>query len=238
MQDYTRNRGVLRFAGKNPDRTALSGGEMAPLSRKLKTFWANPSASVKAKIRNFVPDLRRTIGRQILRSRGVADALSVFQCNRPSESAALDFGDLWFLYAQARERRPAVILEFGSGASTVVLAQAVFDNTVGHVYSVEGDPRWAQSTTECMPKHLRTLCTVRYCPVRKVPYSNSLWGLTHVNLPAVIPNMVYLDGPEGVGLRRPAIDLLELEIRRFYWSILRDGTVSPRDGCLLNLPSS
>ncbi|HBK78602.1 MAG TPA: hypothetical protein DDZ83_02775, partial [Nitrospinae bacterium] len=38
------------------------------------------------------------------------------------------FGDLWHLYSLIRKRRPELALEFGSGYSTIIMAQAIHEN--------------------------------------------------------------------------------------------------------------
>jgi len=64
-----------------------------------------------------------------------------FIAHRPAHAYAPDFSDLWFLYKIVRRRKPTWILEFGSGCSTVILAQALWDNeresvekSSGHLY--------------------------------------------------------------------------------------------------------
>jgi len=160
-----------------------------------------------------IPKARRVHGRRQLEKHGVVESILEFTSKRPSWAFAPDYGDLWFLYGSVRKRRPALVLEFGSGVSTVTLACALKRNQLGYLYSVDGDEEWAKSTGDSMPTVLRSYHEVRYHEVIRVDFPGQLWGLRHVGLPDLIPNMVYLDGPEGVGERRPAIDLLDMEPR-------------------------
>ena len=52
-----------------------------------------------------------------------------FTTARPPGALAPQGGDLWFLYRLVRERKPQLVFELGSGCSTVILGQALYDNT-------------------------------------------------------------------------------------------------------------
>jgi len=121
------------------------------------------------------------------------------------------YADLWFLYWNVKQRKPQIILEFGSGISTICLAQALVDNGSGLLYSVDDVEKWATSTAACIPPHLKAVCDVRYSPVRKLPFPGTQCALKFIDLPKVIPNLAYLDGPCADGPGRPAIDLLDME---------------------------
>src|SRR5258708_1019485 len=72
--------------------------------------------------------------------------------NRPKSAYAPNYEDLWFLYSLVRQKKPRIILEFGAGCSTVILAQALYDNAresleaVGRLYSVDAVHYWADVT--------------------------------------------------------------------------------------------
>lgn len=63
--------------------------------------------------------------RRALQARGYLD----FLAKRPPDAIPPEPADLWYLYRLVRRTKPRMILEFGSGCSTVLLAQALFDNT-------------------------------------------------------------------------------------------------------------
>jgi hypothetical protein len=182
------------------------------IRRKVRTFRTDPTAAIKAKMKNVVPALLRSHGlRRLSKDTHVLESLKMFQSGRESHAFAPDYGDLWFLYRAVRQRRPKVIFEFGSGNTTVCLAQALFDNGAGNLWSMDGDKAWAESTARCLPAYLKPIAEVRYNEVKKLSYPDTLWAVKHVELPKLIPDFVFLDGPEGVGKGRPAIDLLEME---------------------------
>lgn len=151
-----------------------------------------------------------------LRKRGYLD----FLAHRPSEALPPRFADLWFLYQTVRHRKPRYILEFGSGCSTVILAQALWDNQRksptkkcdGFLYSVEADPYWADVTAKSVPAHLRGLCEVRYSPLLEVEYMKTP-AFQHAEIPNIAPDFVYLDGPCLTRERQVAVDVLNMEGR-------------------------
>jgi hypothetical protein len=121
--------------------------------------------------------------------------------NRPKSAYPPDYVDLWFLYRLVRKRKPRCVLEFGAGCSTVILAQALSDNArqssepVGHLYSVDAVPFWAETTRELMPNHLKDLSTVTASEIVAVD-CNGHRVLRHAQAPDVSPEFIYLDGPD------------------------------------------
>ena len=142
-----------------------------------------------------------------------------FIAHRPAHAYAPDFSDLWFLYKIVRRRKPTWILEFGSGCSTVILAQALWDNeresvekSSRHVISVDADSYWADATSDYLPDHLRAICRVFYSPLLEVECFGTL-AFRHAKVPSVTPDFIYLDGPDLTPERRVAVDVLDIEDR-------------------------
>jgi hypothetical protein len=146
----------------------------------------------------------------------VLDILLNFHAHQPSSAISPEFIDLWFLYRTIRHRKPRIILEFGSGCSTVMMAQALWDNQChspekgGYFYSVDADPYWAEATAKAMPTHLQKVCQVVYSPLLEVEHAGIL-GFRHTNVPDVAPNFLYLDGPVLTPTRKVALDVLDME---------------------------
>lgn len=177
------------------------------LQRKARHFVADPVGT----LRNQPQRLRAAWGRWRLTQAGVMDVVRAFQSLRPAHALVGDPGDWWFLYWQIRRRQPHMLLEFGAGSSTVVQAQALYDNALGgHLVSVDGDEAWARVTRRALPAHLKPLCTVLYRPLADVDL-HGVPGWRHEGLPRVQPNFVYLDGPALTAERQVAVDLLDLE---------------------------
>lgn len=156
--------------------------------------------------------------------------LSLFE-HRPADAKPPVCSDLWFIYRQIRERRPRLVLEFGSGCSTYVYAQALADNAAegapGFLHSLDADSHWGQVTIDSMPAHLREWCEVRITPRVEAEIDGvPVWRFAEV--PDVVPDFIYLDGPALTPERRAAIDVLDLEPR------LSKGAAILVDGRLYN----
>ena len=125
-------------------------------------------------------------------------------------AASPDF--LLLLLLHARRQKPEVIVECSSGTSTVVLARAVQLNEVGHVFSLEHDPLYAEKTRIALEVHgLSAFATVIDAPL--CPHSvgaNSFDWYRTASLPGDI-DMLVIDGPPSTPrslARYPAVPLL------------------------------
>ncbi len=135
---------------------------------------------------------------------------------RPANAYPPVWSDLWFLYRQVRDFKPKVMLEFGGGCSTLIYAQALADNAAdgapGYLYSLDADEVWTGVTARSLPAHLKPFCDVAYTPAMPVEYDDTpAWRFRDV--PDVVPDFVYLDGPALTPDRKVAVDVLDLEAR-------------------------
>ncbi len=133
---------------------------------------------------------------------------------RPPEAKPPVWWDLWMIYRQTRDRKPKTILEFGSGCSTIIFAQALADNAAegapGFLHSLDADAFWGQVTIDSIPENLHAFCSVTLTDrVEDDLDGTPVWRFA--NVPDLIPDMIYLDGPELTPDRRAAIDVLDLE---------------------------
>ncbi len=141
--------------------------------------------------------------------------LSLFDA-RPANAKPPVWSDLWAIYSQVRARKPKVLLEFGSGCSTIIYAQALADNAAGgapgFLHSLDADAHWGQVTIDSMPEHLRQYCDITLTErVEAMLGDVPVWRFARV--PDVVPDMIYLDGPALTPERRAAIDVLDMEDR-------------------------
>lgn len=186
------------------------------LRRKWHTLWAAPLESMHDKSKQMVYGLLAAWGRHQLWRHRVLEGLMEFVAKRPPTAIPPDFADLWFLYRTVRRRQPQVIVEFGSGCSTVVLAQALADNRhAAHLYAVESQAVWASATAQALPGHLCSWCDVEASPLVEAEW-DGVHGFRHAYTPAVRPNLVYLDGPaftieHGTICHLFAVDVLAME---------------------------
>ena len=125
--------------------------------------------AIKKRVGNRLRDGAEIRSRRELEQRGYLD----FAKKRPPDAFPPDAADLWYLYRLVRTHKPLVILEFGSGCSTAVLTQALFDNgaesggRVGHLYSLDTVEYWAGVTETSMPKHLAGFYEIRTAPTAR-----------------------------------------------------------------------
>jgi hypothetical protein len=190
---------------------------VATINRKVDTFRRDPIRAVKAKILSGWYVLRyviRLIPQQYYETRlkrsNVWGTIEKFLSKRPADAFPPVLDDLWFLYSMARQTKPKVILEFGSGISTAVLTQAIVDNGIGHLYSVDANRLWADSTRDCMPAHFSGYYDIVHCPLEEIVYKD-VPTFRHLGIPEVIPDLVYLDGPLLTDRVEIASDILFME---------------------------
>ncbi len=127
------------------------------------------------------------------------------------------FGDLEALYTLIRGCRAKVVMEFGCGYSTLVIAKALEKNkadwdgnvrpykTKTHLFSLSiveanNDGRWLAGTME----NLRTRISVDNirpwsCPVMIGTFRGMVCSY-YTHIPNVLPDFVYLDGPDPMSV--------------------------------------
>jgi hypothetical protein len=106
-----------------------------------------------------------------------------------------EWADLLNIYDLVRRRKPKVVIEFGSGCSTLMFAKALADNGFGHLYSIETSPHFKKCTESYIPANLRPYMTLSLSGISfgEIGGSKVMW---HDTVPDVAPNLVYLDGPD------------------------------------------
>ena len=118
---------------------------------------------------------------------------------RPAKAMAPIYADMWFLYQTVRKERPGVILEFGSGCSTQVMAHALLKNQQtlgldGYLYSLEVDDHYVEVTRNHIPTYLQGFYEVVPSEVVDGEHEDTP-VVRHTNIPDVAPDMIYLDSP-------------------------------------------
>jgi hypothetical protein len=112
--------------------------------------------------------------------------------------------DLRNLHRLVRELRPANIIEFGCGYSTLAIAHAlqmneIEEGKIGKLYVIEASEAWADNVR----KKLQSF--EKYVEIRvEKPELITLDGqLCHAfpNLPNIRPDLIYLDGPDVADVR-------------------------------------
>lgn len=111
---------------------------------------------------------------------------------------------LQFLYRHIRRTKPHVIVECGSGVSTVVMAEALRRNGSGHLTSLEHGPHYYDRSRRLLIRcGLEERATVHMAPVRNGWYDADTY------LPEGHIDLLLVDGPPGAEARYPAFPKLQ-----------------------------
>ena len=118
--------------------------------------------------------------------------------------------DLARLHRLIRKRKAFTVLEFGSGLSTIVMADALSKNKADflaieekpelrnrfmfQIFSVESDKEWIEHTKSNFPKHLMEHVNFHYSEIKIDTFNGRICHF-YDNLPDIVPDFIYLDGP-------------------------------------------
>ena len=117
------------------------------------------------------------------------------------------------------ERRPKVVLELGSGVSTLVAGYSVRHNQAGRVVSVEHNMEFLERTRDAVACHGLSDCVeIVFAPLEPVVIAGTTWLWYQVSsitetvnsIPAI--ELLFVDGPPGTILkhaRYPALPVLK-----------------------------
>lgn len=119
--------------------------------------------------------------------------------------------DLARIHRLIRTRKSLTVLEFGIGYSTIVIADALRKNRrewealssppelrnrfLFHCFSVDASKPWLEHAQARLPDELRSFVTLHYSPVKIGTHNGQLCHFYEI-VPDVIPDFMYLDGPD------------------------------------------
>lgn len=173
----------------------------------------------------------------------------------PADPSAIppDINDLVRLHRLIRQRPCVTALEFGIGCSTIVLAHAMDENEREHgellrarltrntqlfqVFSVDANQRWIGHTEGRIPSYLAPRVHLTHSTVSATTFGGRLCH-TYDNLPDVVPDFIYLDGPDpadvagsvhGLSFSAPERTVMAADILLMEATLL-PGTVIVVDG--------
>ena len=137
---------------------------------------------------------------------GIFDAVSG-KLNIPFPPVA---EDLARLHRLIRKRKAFTVLEFGSGLSTIVMADALSKNKADflaleekpelrnrfmfQIFSVESDKKWIEHSKSNLPKQLLEHVNFHYSEIKIGTFNGRICHFYN-NLPDIVPDFIYLDGP-------------------------------------------
>ena len=146
--------------------------------------------------------------------------------NVPQHAYRPDWADLLNIYEMIRKKKPDVVVEFGSGCSTLMFARALADNVFGHLYSIDASKPFLQRTQNYMPEDLKRYVTLSYSEI-EIGEMNGQSVMWHRSVPDVRADFVYLDGPDyhdfSVDIETQADGVLLESNRTKHYTILIDG---------------
>ena len=173
----------------------------------------------------------------------------------PADPAALlpDVNDLVRLHRLVRDRPCVTVLEFGIGCSTIALAHALQQTEQEHgellrqrlgrntqlfqLFSVDANERWIEHTRQRLPAGLAERVHLVHSGVSATTFGGRLCH-TYDRLPDVVPDLIYLDGPDpadvqgtigGLGFSAPERTVMSADILVMEPTLL-PGTVIVVDG--------
>jgi hypothetical protein len=119
--------------------------------------------------------------------------------------------DLERLHKIVRARKCFTVLEFGIGYSTIVIADALRKNQrewdavldkpairnrfMFHCFSIDSSARWLERAQSQFPEVLRPHVTMNHSTVHAGTHTGQLCHF-YSSLPDVVPDFIYLDGPD------------------------------------------
>jgi hypothetical protein len=156
----------------------------------LKTIWLylrSPQVAFEIEKREW----GLLLARRKLQRRGLAQMYGKLH----PVSYQPDWSDLLNIYELGRRRRPKIVIEFGSGCSTLMFAKALADNGSGHLYSIETSEHFKKRTESYLPASLRPFVELIHSDIEfgQMAGEKVMW---HRTIPDVSPNLVYIDGPD------------------------------------------
>ena len=109
--------------------------------------------------------------------------------------------DLAFLHRAVYKKQPKVVLEFGVGFSTIVMAHALQQRqksaleASSMIYSVDTSGEWIDNLKQKLPQDLVPFVTITQSDAEILEHNGQLCHVFQT-LPNVRPDFIYLDGPD------------------------------------------
>ena len=106
---------------------------------------------------------------------------------------------LLYLFGTVGSRRGSLVVECGSGLSTVVFAYALRSVGTGRVIALEHDAEYAERTRDLLDRHgVSEWAEVRFAPLQPVMLEGEEWPWYSGDaLPDGLIDLLFVDGPPG-----------------------------------------
>ena len=118
-----------------------------------------------------------------------------------------EFDDLIRLHYLIKNRKATTVLEFGVGYSTVVMGDAILQNSLNHsfndircsnlfeLHSIDTSEEFIKITSEKIPNQLKSIINLHFSDVIMSEFNGRISTLFDNN-PNISPDIIYVDGPD------------------------------------------
>ena len=120
-----------------------------------------------------------------------------------------DYTDYWALYSYIKKRRPQQVLEFGPGVTTLIMAQALFENGAGQLTSMEDVPHYYEGAKRSIPSHLHPIIDLRLSSKVEKRFGPFV-GVGYEHIPERPYDFIFVDGPHYDKRTEYDADILEI----------------------------
>ena len=126
-----------------------------------------------------------------------------------SPSTGANYYDYWLLYSHIKLNKPREVLELGPGLTTLVIAQALYENGSGRVTAMEDLQKYYDALQVIIPDHLRPHIDLQLSPSHQVHYG-PFRGKAYQSIPERDYEFVWIDGPNYDRQTEFDADILQL----------------------------
>jgi len=162
------------------------------LFRIIKSFITHPIRSFRIDIREY----GKFFARRKLEKLGFGVYFDPMEIHK--DTIEPDWADLLNIYSLIRTRKPEIVVELGSGFSTIVFSKALYDNysqfgIKGKLYSFGGSKHWLSNTKGYFPEELSAYCELALGEEEKSFMFGEkvrVWS----NRNGLAPQFLYVDG--------------------------------------------
>lgn len=121
-------------------------------------------------------------------------AAMIAEYRAASRSTGAGQADYYSLFEAVVRLRPRLILECGTGVTTIVLAEAVRRNGAGRIVSMEESREWHDHAVRILPTKYRDIVEIRHS--RTVEWAHGMFrGMRYEDAPQLPYDFIFVDGP-------------------------------------------
>lgn len=146
--------------------------------------------------------------RKVLNNKALTDLIAK---NSPSTGA--NYYDYWLLYSYIRKHKPNEVLELGPGITTLVIAQALYENGSGRVTAMEDLQKYYDALNVIIPENLRPFIDLNLSPSHQVHWG-PFRGRAYQSIPDRDYEFVWVDGPNYDRETEFDADILQIIAKR------------------------